>query len=185
MSYNLHYNILNTKTVLRKDTILKRIMNTLLIATLFTSSIIASQGCTGGVCMASFGKKADTKVVATNISFKPKQYVVANSISSFIQEELSSMEESSLVEESSTTDTENTELVLNEEETTPPFEPTVISEEIIEPIEYLENNIDMNIKIATILESDTVLQAKPYCEEEQEVLSCDITAEDTSECVCA
>ena len=182
MSYNLHYNILNTKKVLRKDTILKRIMNTLLIATLFTSSIIASQGCTGGVCMASFGKKADTKVVATNISFKPKQYVVANSISSFIQEELSSTEESSLVEESSIT---NTEMVLNEEETTPLSEPTVISEEIIEPTEYLENNIDMNIKIATILESDTVLQAKPYCEEEQEVLSCDITAEDTSECVCA
>ena len=185
MSYNLHYNILNTKTVLRKDTILKRITNTLLIATLFTSSIIASQGCTGSTCMATFGKKADTKVIATNISFKPNKYVVTKSIPSFIQEEVSSTEESSLTEKSSTTDRENIELVLNEEETTPPFEPTIISEEIIEPIEYLENNIDMNIKIATVLENDTVLQAKPYCEEEQEVLSCDITAEDTSECVCA
>ena len=172
MSSNLHYNILNTKTVLRKDTILKIITNTLLIATLFTSSIIASQGCTGGACMATFGKQAEPKVIATDISFKPD--VVENSIStvtqpSYIETQniINIVEERSYVEESSFT-----EIVVSEEEIiTPQFEPTIIPEETIE---YLE--------IATILEDET-LNTKPYCEEYQGVLSCDITG-DTSECIC-
>jgi len=43
---------------LRKDTILKIITSTLIIATLFTTNITASQKCHGLQCYASFGKSA-------------------------------------------------------------------------------------------------------------------------------
>ena len=171
MSYNIYYNILNTKTVLRKDTILKIITKTLLIATLFTSSIIASQGCTGTKCMASFGKQADIKVVATNASFK------TNVIPTIIQAEyIETQEMINIVEERSYVE----ESFFPEEIITSPFEPIIVSEETINP---LKDNIENNIQIATILD-DKPLNTEPYCEESQGTLTCDITG-DTSECTCA
>ena len=177
---------------------MKRITNTLLIVTLFTSNIIASQGCIGGVCMATFGKKADdVKAIATNISYQVDS--MQNNIN--IIKERSSVEEESSFPET---------VVSEEEIISTQIEPTILEEENTETREYLENNIDTDIKLATTLEDETLntnpsreylennidtniklttiledetLNTNPYCEEEQGVLSCDITG-DTSECTC-
>ncbi len=212
MSSNLHYNILNTKTVLRKDTIMKIITSTLLIATLFTSNIIASQGCANGTCMASFGKRADDKVVATNTSFKTD--VLKNNILAISQPletqdsiEIETVQErpyvavneykniTPFIVQSENNSEENIDTIENFEnnleeniDTIENFENNL--EENIDTIENFENNLEENIdtieNFENIVDTDTQIATntkQPYCEEYQGVLTCDITTVD--DCTCA
>ena len=166
---------------------MKIITNTLLIATLFTSSIIASQPCMGTQCLAIFGKpavkQANFKVMPNATSFKSN--IVKESIPIIIEpsyieptyQEIVVSEEEISVPQFETTISDTTEEIIIHESFIDTY-----SEDLPQQIEYLENNVETNIQISTILENEA-LNTKPYCEEFQGVLSCDITA-DTSECVC-
>ena len=182
------------------------ITNTLLIVTLFTSNIIASQGCANGMCMASFGKKTKNDTVATNVSFNIKSILAISKPLEENQNIINTIQENSENEEFYFPD-----MVISQADvTTSQFEPIIASEETIiyeeENLETINNEVEDVETLVTaevldadttdnidILESEDTLESdtsiklvnntKTYCEEYQELLACDIT-DDSSECAC-
>ena len=193
MSSNLHYNILNTKTVLRKDTILKIITNTLLIATLFSSNIIASQVCAGDTCLASFAKPVAYKSSTKSFTSTPVEVITPT----IINEPSFQLEPESISEEN----IYNIPFVDNLQNEIVTVEPIITNQ--IEEVSHRELLVDTPYEdsiqplivnhateiqsIDTILFEETMFEAtvsvELICQQgEEEVITCDI--QNQEECVC-
>ena len=156
---------------------MKTITNTLLIATILTSTLIASQPCIGTQCLASFAKPVAYKVTPT---FKENS----------VEEKTAVAIQQPIFQEEIVTE----EVVI--------FEPIiydevieVLSENFIQPtIEYSEEveissitDVE-NIILETITEEEykRLSTIETICNDGQESISCDITNQSTNanECVC-
>ncbi len=171
---------------------MKTITNTLLIAAIFTSNIVASQPCTGTHCFATFGKPVAYKVAT---SFKQ------NSISTEEQIHNNNIIEQQLFHDNIVSDDEIIEVV--EIEITDNAPVTEVFEDFTPTEEYSFENREINpivinnttvedLVIETLtMEEDTKdtklsinIDLETICKENQELVSCDTTNEST-ECVCA
>ena len=168
---------------------MKTITNTLLIAALFTSNIVASHACIGTKCLATFGKPVAYKVTT---SFKQNLIPVST------EEQMYNNIEQPLFQDNIVSDDETVEVETEITDNTPIIE--VFSEDFTQPEEYdLEesemNSIVVNNSIENIIETVTMdedtklsinlenIDLETICKENQELVSCD-TISDSTECVC-
>jgi len=167
---------------------LKTITNTLLIAAIFTSNIVASQSCIGTQCLATFAKPVAYKVTP---SFKQ------NSISVEEQMHNNNIIEQPLFQDNIVSDDQIVEIEITDN--APATE--VYSEDSIQSAEYdfeetkmspiVINNSIEDIMIETLaietftMDEDTKLSInlETICKDNQELVSCDRSSEST-ECVC-
>ena len=170
---------------------MKTITNTLLIAAIFTSNIVASQPCMGTQCLATFGKPVAYKVTP---SFKQ------HSVSTEEQMHNNNIIEQPLFQDNIISDDEIVEVVEIEITDNAPVT-EVFSEDFTQPEEYgfedremnpiVMNNSMEDVVIETLtMDEDTKLSInlesidlETICKENQELVSCDTTSEST-ECVC-
>jgi hypothetical protein len=177
---------------------LKTITNTLLIAAIFTSNIVASQSCIGTQCLATFAKPVAYKVTP---SFKQ------NSISAEEKMHNNNIVEQPFFQDNIVSDDQIVEIEITDN--APATE--VYSEDSIQSAEYdfeetemspiVINNSIEDIMIETLaietlaietlaietftMDEDTKLSInlETICKDNQELVSCDRTSEST-ECVC-
>jgi len=192
---------------------LKIITNTLIIATLFTANITASQICHGLQCYASFGKPANYKPSIKKFNRHDRNTVSMPVVEPTFQD---------VIIETDTNDNNNfrTDSIAentingqgNEIEI---FEPIVVSEEIIYPnpvssvdegqeydssivqsTEYSDEIQDLDYATSVepiLVENSTnneekiiklTLNQETLCKEGNEVIPCDTVQSEDSECVC-
>lgn len=161
---------------------MKTITNTLLIAAIFTSNIVASQPCIGTQCLATFGKPVAYKVTPSfkQVSISQEEQMHSNTIEQpFFQDNIVSDDE--IVEIEIADNAPITE-VFSEDFTQPEeysFEETemnpIVINNSIEDVMIETLTMDENTKLSINLET--------ICKENQELVSCDTTSEST-ECVC-